>query len=269
MSEARLSRAQQEPSGASAPHAPSLKSAAPGGQGAGSSAAPAATTRRPADELVSGRAGRAPSRLFGTLAPEPLGRLGRGLVYGTGLFLLRPVAAGLGRLVGLRRTASFSIEPGAGLRIRRSVSLLGASLREEDELLDAAQIVSVATCRRTPPEPLAAGALAAAVGIIWGLWQVADGIYGRSAGLVALGLLAATAGVAVDLLVFHLAQRVAWLSQQGARIFLRDGRCITAWGTSAPEPFARAVRAVVHQAEALGGARPTTAPDPRRARSKA
>lgn len=212
---------------------------------------------------------RGAARLSGNLAPEPLGRIGRGLVYGTGLFLLRPVATLLGRLVGLRRTVSISVEAGTTFRIQRAVSLLGATLQEEDELLDARHVVSVATCRRTAPEPFAAGGLAAAVGIIWGLWQVADGIYGRSPGLVALGGVAALVGIAVDLLTFHVTQRLAWLSQDGARIFLADGRCVTAWSTGPPEPFVRAVRATRNLTRELASTRQPEEPSRPRERGSA
>lgn len=166
---------------------------------------------------------RAGITVAGRLRPPPLGRVGRALIYGTGLFLLRPLLLLCHALVGWHRPARAAWK-GSLLEVSSELRLLGHLLREESERLPASRVVSVAAIRTAPPEPLVVGALALAFGLIWGLSLVADGIYGRSAGLVGLGLLCVVLGLAVDLGVFFGLRCLPGLDRHGVLIRTTDGR---------------------------------------------
>lgn len=159
--------------------------------------------------------------LRGRLKSPPLGRLGRGLVYGTGLFLLRPLLFLLQRLMGWRREARLTWS-GGEVRLDSQVFLLGQLIRTESETFPVSRIQSIATITARAAEPVVLGALAVTVSLVWGLVQIVDGIYGRSFGLVALGMAAIAGGVAVDL-------GIGWVS----RIFpdpLRHGLALRTVG---------------------------------------
>lgn len=167
--------------------------------------------------------------LCGRLHPPALGRLGRGLVYGTGLFLLRPLLVLACRLVGWRRSATLRYAEGR-LHLERELTVLGMRLSRESEHLPSSRLVSVSSLWTKAPEPLALGALCLGVAVLWGLWQVVDGIYGRSPALVGLGLGVLAAGVAADLLLYIVASRIPGLESQGIRVRTLDGREITVSG---------------------------------------
>lgn len=170
-------------------------------------------------------------QIRGRLQPPPLGRLGRGLVYGTGLFLFRPILWICRRLIGWERRAELGYRDGV-LQVDRELVVLGSTLRRERERLPASRLVSAATQQVTAPEPLALGALVLAVALVWGLWQIVDGIYGRSGGLVGMGLGAIAAGAVVDLALFWVASRLPSLRSGGVVVRATDGREISVLGLS-------------------------------------
>lgn len=178
-----------------------------------------ASTERPAPRVS----------VRGRLQPAPLGRLGRGLVYGTGLFLLRPLVLLLRRLLAWERRTELSLE-GSQLILETEHETLGTRLSLQTERLPTDQIVSVTTTQRTAPEPLALGALVAAIAVIWGLWQIVDGLYGRSTGMVAMGLLALVLGAAFDLGMLWVSGFLPGLQRHGVILRIRDGRAIAVDG---------------------------------------
>jgi len=131
--------------------------------------------------------------------------LARGLLYGTGLFLLRPLWVLLQRLMGWRREGCLTWS-GGEVKLVSQVFLLGQLIRTESETLPTTRIQSAATITARAVEPVILGALAVTVSLVWGLIQIADGIYGRSFGLVALGLAAIGGGVGVDLAILWVAR---------------------------------------------------------------
>lgn len=143
--------------------------------------------------------------LRGRLKPPPLGRLGRGLVYGTGLFLLRPLLVLLQRLLGWRREARLTWS-GDEVQLVSQIFLLGQLLRTRGETVSVTRLESAATVTARAVEPVVLGALAVTVSLVWGLVQIVDGIFGRSLGLVALGLAAVAGGVVVDLAILWVAR---------------------------------------------------------------
>lgn len=194
------------------------------------SSAPMSSTPDPknvagVDARLAPRAMDVGAALRGRLLPPALGRLGRGLVYGTGLFLLRPLLLLACRLVGWQRSCELRHTQGE-LRVERELRVLGMTLRRETEHLPLGRLASVSKLWARAPEPLALGALCLGVATIWGLWQLVDGLYGRSAALVGLGLGAIAAGVAVDLLLYWLASHLPGLTTQGMLVRTTDGRKI-------------------------------------------
>lgn len=173
-----------------------------------------------------------PVLLSGRLAPIRLGRLGRGLIYGTGLFLFRPLLLLLRRLLGWERRAEISYANGV-LVIHRELVVLGASLGREREHLPLARVVSASRLQVTAPEPLALGGLVLAAATVWGLWRVMDGIHGRSVGLVSIGLGAIAAGAAVDIALYWLAGRLSSFTSHGLALNTLDGRRISVLGLPA------------------------------------
>ncbi len=184
--------------------------------------------------------------LRGRLKPPPLGRLGRGLVYGTGLFLLRPLLVLLQRLMGWRREARFTWS-GGQVQVVSQVFLLGQVLRTESETLPLTRIQSAATITARAAEPVVLGALAVTVSLVWGLVQIADGIYGRSFGLVALGLAAMVGGVAVDLAILWVARIFPDPLRHGLALRTLAGRRLALQGVvpQTAEKFARGVTGVL------------------------
>jgi hypothetical protein len=164
--------------------------------------------------------------LRGRLAPAPLGRLGRGLVYGSGLFLLRPLLSLLHRLLGWRREARLTLAAGQ-VQVVTEVFLLGQLLHTEQETLPASRLQSAATVTARALEPVALGALAVTVSLVWGLVQLVDGLYGRSFGLVALGLGAIASGVVVDLLILWVARVLPDPARHGLALRTVDGRLLS------------------------------------------
>jgi hypothetical protein len=167
--------------------------------------------------------------LRGRLRPPPLGRLGRGLVYGTGLFLLRPLLVLLQRLLGWRREARLTWA-GSEVRLVVQVFLLGQLIRTESETLPASRIQSAATVTARAAEPVVLGALAVTVSLVWGLVQIADGIFGRSVGLVALGAVAILGGVAVDLAILWVARVLPDPMRHGVALRTLGGRQLAVHG---------------------------------------
>jgi len=167
--------------------------------------------------------------LRGRLKSPPLGRLGRGLVYGTGLFLLRPLVVLLQRLMGWRREARLTWT-GDEVRLVVQVFLLGQLIRTESETLPVSRIQSVATVTARAAEPVVLGALAVTVSLVWGLVQIADGVYGRSFGLVALGLAAIAGGVVVDLAVGWVARVLPDPLRHGVALRILGGRHLALQG---------------------------------------
>lgn len=167
--------------------------------------------------------------LRGRLRPPPLGRLGRGLVYGTGLFLLRPLLVLLQRLLGWRREARLTWA-GSEVRLVVQVFLLGQLIRTESETLPASRIQSAATITARAAEPVVLGALAVTVSLVWGLVQIADGIFGRSVGLVALGAVAIGGGVAVDLAILWVARVLPDPMRHGVALRTLGGRQLAVHG---------------------------------------
>ena len=161
--------------------------------------------------------------LRGRLHPPALGRFGRTLVYVTGLFLLRPLLHLACRLVGWQRRAHLRYE-GGELYLDTELSVLAISLRKETERLPCRSLVSASKLWTKSPELVALGGLVLAVGVLWGLWQVVDGIYGRSLALVGLGLGAIAAGAAVDVLLYLVALRLPSLDTQGLVLRTTDAR---------------------------------------------
>lgn len=180
--------------------------------------------------------------LRGRLRPPPLGRLGRGLVYGTGLFLLRPLLVLLQRLLGWRREARLTWA-GSEVRLVVQVFLLGQLIRTESETLPASRIQSAATITARAAEPVVLGALAVTVSLVWGLVQIADGIFGRSVGLVALGAVAILGGVAVDLAILWVARVLPDPMRHGVALRTLGGRQLAVHGVVAQtaEKFAEGV----------------------------
>ena len=172
-----------------------------------------------------------PLSVAGALEPQPLDRLGRGLVYGTGLFLLRPLVWLLHRLVGWRRTATVDWD-GRNLSVHAELRLLGFRLRSEAEALAPSRIVSLAVTESAAPEPLVVGALAVLAGLVWGVWRIGEGIYGHSTGLVLLGLGAIALGAAVDLAIFFGLRLFPGLVQGGVAVRTTGGRRIGLRGVS-------------------------------------
>ena len=162
--------------------------------------------------------------LYGRFRPfAPLGRLGRGLVYGTGLFLLRPLMIVLHRLVGWRREGTLAWAEGE-LLVESELFLLGASLRAESERLPASRVVSTATVAAPSAEPVVLGALAVTFSLVWGLYQIADGLYGRSFSLILLGVGAIAAGVAVDIGILWISRIFPDPNRYGVIIRSAEGR---------------------------------------------
>ncbi len=143
--------------------------------------------------------------LRGRLVSPPPGRVGRALVYATGLFLLRPLLLLLLHLLGWRREARLTWSSGE-LHLVTQSFFLGHLLHTENETLAVSRVCSVATVTSRAEEPVALGALAVTVSLAWGLLQVADGLLGRSLGLVAMGLGAMALGVVVDLFILWVAR---------------------------------------------------------------
>ena len=173
----------------------------------------------------------------GRLAPAPLGRLGRGLVYGTGLFLLRPVLLLLHRLLGWRRQARLTWET-SRVEVVTELYLLGQLLRTESETLPASRLQSAATVTARAVEPVVLGALAVTVCLAWGLVQIVDGIYGHSVGLVALGVGAIASGVVVDLAILWVSRVLPDPARHGLCLRTLDGRVVMLRGV-VPETAAR------------------------------
>jgi hypothetical protein len=178
-----------------------------------------------------------PLSVAGVLEPQPLGRLGRGLVYGTGLFLLRPLAWLLHQLVGWRRTATVAWD-GQTLAVHSELRLLGLRLRSEAESLAPSRVVSLAVTESAAPEPLVVGGLAVLVGLVWGVWRIAEGLYGHSTGLVLMGVGAIAIGAAVDLAIFFGLRLFPGLVQAGVAVRTTGGRWIGLRGV-APEQARR------------------------------
>ncbi len=184
--------------------------------------------------------------LRGRLRPPPLGRLGRGLVYGTGLFLLRPLLVLLQRLLGWRREARLTWSDGE-VRLVSQVFVLGQLIRTEDETVPVSRIQSAATVTARAAEPVVLGALAVTVSLVWGLVQIADGIYGRSMGLIALGLGAIACGVAVDLGILWAARVLPDPMRHGLALRTQGGRQLAVHGVvpQTAEKFAEGVTAAL------------------------
>ncbi|MFH2008807.1 MAG: hypothetical protein ABI333_19625 [bacterium] len=161
--------------------------------------------------------------VIGRLRPAPLGRLGRGLMFGTGLFLLRPLLLLLHRLVGWRREGTLTCTDDA-VTVRSELQLLGCVLRTETERLSVSRIVSASQVTARSVEPVALGALALVLALVWGLVQIVDGVYGRSLGLVVLGMGAIAAGVVVDLVILWLARLLPDPHRYGVVLRGVDGR---------------------------------------------
>jgi len=190
--------------------------------------------------------------LRGRLKSPPLGRLGRGLVYGTGLFLLRPLLVLLQRLLGWRREARLTWS-GPEVQLVSQVFLLGQVIRTESETLPVSRIQSAATVTARAAEPVVLGALAVTVSLVWGLVQISDGIYGRSFGLVALGLAAVAGGVVVDLVIGWVARLFPDPMRHGLALRTLAGRQLALQGVvpQTAEKFARSVTGVMSEPQAL------------------
>jgi hypothetical protein len=184
--------------------------------------------------------------LRGRLQSPPLGRLGRGLVYGTGLFLLRPLLVLLHRLLDWRREARLTWS-GGEVQLVSQVFLLGQVIRTESETLPVTRLESAATITARAAEPVVLGALAVTVSLVWGLVQIADGIYGRSVGLVGLGLAAMVAGVAVDLVILWAARIFPDPMRHGLALRTLAGRQVILHGVvpQTAENFAQGVTGVL------------------------
>lgn len=183
--------------------------------------------------------------LRGRLKPPPLGRLGRGVVYGTGLFLLRPLLALLQRLLGWRREARLTWS-GGEVRLVSQVFLLGQLLRTQGETVPVTRLESAATVTARAAEPVVLGALAVTVSLVWGLVQIVDGIYGRSFGMVALGLGAMAGGVAVDLAILWVARVLPDPMRHGLVLQTLGGRQLALQGV-VPETAEKLAQGVTDQ----------------------
>ncbi len=159
-----------------------------------------ALVRAAAPELpVASDAGAAPDRVTGRIGPRPVGRFRRILSLCTGYALIRTIVSAAGRyLLGFRRSMEISLAP-RGLLCRRRVELLGKTIREGEEVVPFAGLASVERESRYPYLYLLVGVGGLALGAIWGVLRIFDGIRGAYAPLALIGLAAIALGVGFDL----------------------------------------------------------------------
>lgn len=154
--------------------------------------------------------GDAAAALTGRVGPRPVGMLRRTLALCTGWALLRTIFGAAGRyLLGFRRTMSVAIAP-RGLVCHRKVELLGKTIRESEEVVPFAGLAAVERESRYPYLYLLVGVGGLALGAIWGVLRVFDGIRGSYAPLALVGLAAIALGV-----VFDLGLSALWPARKG------------------------------------------------------
>lgn len=154
--------------------------------------------------------GDAAEALTGRVGPRPVGPVRRALALCTGWALLSAVLGAAGRyLLGFRRTMSVTIAP-RGLVCRRKVDLLGKTIRESEEVVPFAGLASVERESRYPYLYLLVGVGGLALGAIWGVLRVFDGIRGAYAPLALVGLAAIALGV-----IFDLGLSALWPARKG------------------------------------------------------
>jgi hypothetical protein len=166
-----------------------------------------ASTRDPAVSALA-RAhlpGGAPSEItssaavVGRAGGRPAGRIRRLVALCSGYALLRAVASAVGRyLLGYRRTVDVSLAA-KGVVCKKKVELLGKTIQEGEELVPWSGLASVEREQRYPYIYLLVGVGGLALGAIWGVLRIFDGIRGAYAPLALIGLLAIALGVAFDL----------------------------------------------------------------------
>ncbi|MBI2895119.1 MAG: hypothetical protein HYY06_16300 [Deltaproteobacteria bacterium] len=144
-------------------------------------------------------AGAEADRVTGRVGPRPVGRIRRILSLCTGYALLRTIASAAGRyLLGFRRSMEISLAP-KGLLCRKRIELLGKTIRESEEVVPFAGLASVERESRYPYLYLLVGVGGLALGAIWGVLRIFDGIRGAYAPLALIGLVAIALGVGFDL----------------------------------------------------------------------
>ena len=182
------------PAGTSA-SAPGLAVAAAAGAAAAPEAGPAAVTARAtALPVLEGRPTRAPRGAAATILAALSGWL---LVRAVGTFVAT-------LLLGLKREDRFQLEEKC-IRREHKTELLGRVIREGKEYLPYGACLSVARETRFRASVLLVGLAALLAGTMVGVGLVFDGIRGAFLRLVLLGLGVLLAGVAIDLLLFVLA----------------------------------------------------------------
>ena len=153
---------------------------------------------------------QAAEAITGRVGPRPVGPVRRALALCTGWALLRTIFGAAGRyLLGLRRTMEVTIAP-RGLVCHRRVELLGRVIRQSEEVVPFAGLAAVERESRYPYLYLLVGVGGLALGAIWGVLRIFDGIRGGYAPLALVGLGAIALGV-----VFDLGLQALWPAKRG------------------------------------------------------
>lgn len=148
--------------------------------------------------------------ITGRIGPRPVGPIRRALALCTGWALLRTIVGAAGRyLLGLRRSIDVTIAP-RGLVCHRKIELLGRTIRESEEVVPFAGLASIERESRYPYLYLLVGVGGLALGAIWGVLRIFDGIRGSYAPLALIGLGAIALGV-----VFDLGLQAFWPAKRG------------------------------------------------------
>lgn len=130
-------------------------------------------------------------------SPPPSGFVGF-LRLVSGFALLQWLVRFLAFLVGMRRRGVLSFE-GGGLRLRKTVTVLGRTVREHDERFTLAAVASAARSARHPALGLLVGACCFALGILVGGLFLVEGVRSGETFLLLFGAGLVLAGGALDL----------------------------------------------------------------------
>lgn len=153
----------------------------------------------------------------------------KGWVHLTGWLALRRILYHLSAILGVRRRCSLTLSE-REIRVEDRLTVFGAAVHDEQELIPADQVVSVSSIRSVPSFPLVAGAAILIVSFVWGAIRMVEGIAGKSASMVFLGLAVVAVGAVADILLFVITSKLFAPGRFGVVIHLVDGRSVGVGG---------------------------------------